>query len=140
LAAMLAALALRERTGRGVAIDLAMQDCAAWATQLAWNRADRGRAPHCVVACSDGHAVIEADDPPALPQGLPSCWSRAELVAHATSLGLAASPVRSVGEAAEDPRTRASGLLFSGVDAEGRTWPLLGSPVALSAAPPCFGP
>jgi crotonobetainyl-CoA:carnitine CoA-transferase CaiB-like acyl-CoA transferase len=39
LVAILAALVARDRTGRGHAIDLSMQDGAAWMTQTAWNRA-----------------------------------------------------------------------------------------------------
>jgi crotonobetainyl-CoA:carnitine CoA-transferase CaiB-like acyl-CoA transferase len=39
LLAVLAALVLRDRNGGGQAIDLSMQDAAAWLTQTAWNQA-----------------------------------------------------------------------------------------------------
>ncbi|WP_151447795.1 CaiB/BaiF CoA transferase family protein [Lacisediminimonas profundi] len=37
LTAIIAALALRERTGRGCSIDISMQDVGAWITQSVWN-------------------------------------------------------------------------------------------------------
>ena len=59
--AVLAALAWRDRTGRGQYIDLSMQDIAAWLTQTVWGGGEAGRSPASVIACSDGHIVAEIE-------------------------------------------------------------------------------
>ncbi|MBC5762932.1 CaiB/BaiF CoA-transferase family protein [Ramlibacter albus] len=65
LVAILAALARRDRTGRGAVIDIAMQDIGVWMAQSAWNGAPA--APACSLeplsvaeACTHPHTVARA--------------------------------------------------------------------------------
>lgn len=61
LLAILAALDRRERTGRGGAIDVAMQDVGAWLTQMRWNTTSPAAAPdHDTAVRSVAEACAEA--------------------------------------------------------------------------------
>jgi len=128
--AVLAALEARDRSGCGQAIDLSMQDIAAWMTQTLWNGAKpvAGR----VVACSDGAVHVEGEG--ALPDL--SGLMRAEAVALAEAAGLRAAPVETIAELVAAPQTAARGLWFEVTDERGRAWPLLESPLRLLGTPP----
>jgi crotonobetainyl-CoA:carnitine CoA-transferase CaiB-like acyl-CoA transferase len=106
LLAILAGLELRDRNGRAPRYDLSMQDVAAWLTQLSWN----GPRPAAgsVVADGDGFAAVD------------------------TAGGR--ERVKSVAEVADAPRTKARNLIVMSNDAA--PWPLLGSPLGLTATPP----
>src|SRR6516165_7740701 len=91
--AVLAALEARERCGAGQYIDLSMQDIAAWATMLAWNRPSAPCAAQ-VLRAHDGFIVIEREDekfphvlPSHLTQDVCLCMKRTELCAALSKMG-----------------------------------------------------
>jgi crotonobetainyl-CoA:carnitine CoA-transferase CaiB-like acyl-CoA transferase len=139
---VLAALAYRDRTGRGQYVDLSMQDIAAWLTQTAWNAADP--SPVCLIACSDGHIVAEAEtarlaelacDALGSVPASPTRLSRREAAARLVHRGIAAAPVLTVHEMLAEPHTASRNLWFR-VTEGGETWPLLASPLRLIGTPP----
>jgi crotonobetainyl-CoA:carnitine CoA-transferase CaiB-like acyl-CoA transferase len=136
--AVLAALAWRDRTGRGQYVDLSMQDITAWLTQTAWGEA--AHPPVSLVVCRDGHIVAEIG--PGRPAGLARealmgalDLTRDEAVARLARCGVAAAPVRTVHEMLAEPQTSARELWFNVTDG-GETWPLLASPMRLLGTPP----
>ncbi|MBN9560789.1 MAG: CoA transferase [Alphaproteobacteria bacterium] len=138
LLAILAALEMRKTSGKGLHADLAMQDAAAWLTQLAWN----GPPPPVprALACADGYVAIEAST--VLPDGIETIakgLNRAAMAARLAALGIDAAPVRTVGEAAEDPQTRVRELIVRVAGANGAPWPLLRSPLRFAATPTRIG-
>ncbi len=137
LVAILAGLAQRERTGRGLAIDLSMQDAAAWATQTAWNPPAETSPPTVVLACRDGHVVAlagERDIADTVDEV--GRLSRDELVERLAAAGVPAAPVLDVAEALAHPQTVARRLILRGKGPGEEPWPLLASPIRLSATPP----
>jgi crotonobetainyl-CoA:carnitine CoA-transferase CaiB-like acyl-CoA transferase len=106
LLSILAALDRRDRTGQGAALDLAMHDCAAWATQMVWNDSER---PEPAVISRNGGFVAEAD-------------------------GYSA-PVLGVAEVLGHEQTRGRGLIRHETAADGEEWLVLGSPMRLLSTP-----
>jgi len=127
----------RARSGLGQSIDLAMQDVAIWTTQTNWN----GETPDpCVlVKTEEGYVAVEADTG-ALDAVLNKnrLSSRGAMIAALSQVGLRAAAVRSVAEVADDPDTVAQGFI-QWRERDGVRWPLIGSPVNLSATPPVIG-
>jgi crotonobetainyl-CoA:carnitine CoA-transferase CaiB-like acyl-CoA transferase len=142
LAAILAGLEYRSRTGRGQFIDLSMQELSAWLTQFFWNAPVATRPPGCVLACSDGYVYV-AGDAGALPDGV-AHLTRAEAVATLNERGIASAPVNTVSEVATHPQAAARALIVEGPSNTGTLWPLLASPIRLSPFPAnvrrAFGP
>lgn len=150
LLGMLAALDRRDRTGRGLHLDLAMQDVSAWATQTLWNRREGSRAR--ILKAADGHVVVEGSDAalaaalgladaetantgPAVAAAL-GALSRSDVVARLDGRsGCAAAPVLTVGEVMEHPQAAARGLLVERPAADGSSWLVLGSPLRLRGTP-----
>jgi crotonobetainyl-CoA:carnitine CoA-transferase CaiB-like acyl-CoA transferase len=134
LLAVLAAIEQRERTDRGCAIDLSMQDLGAWVTQTHWNG---GPLPEDVatIACRDGYVCAEGGDIENLARGADKL-TRAALVEKLTAAGIAAAPVATIAEAAEHPQIAARGLIQYYRGEDGTDWPLLASPMRLSRTPP----
>jgi len=112
LVALLAALERRERTGQGLALDLAMQDMSAWATERVW-----GGLPNEPQA-----RIVEREGS-----------FRAELLAP---LGEGRVRVLSVAEVLAHPQTAARGLLKTVPTADGSEWQVLGCPLHLLSTPP----
>ena len=128
--AVLAALEVRDRTGRGQFIDLSMQDVMAWSTFAVWNTALEHRRRAAVFACADG--VVAADAPAG------STDARCdEVVADCHARGLGAARVRSLSEMFAAPETSRRALRQSVADKRGE-WPALRVPFTLSATPPCI--
>ncbi len=137
LFAILAFLEHRDRTGKGQAIDLAMQDAALWTTQASWN----GSVPDDLemLACQDGHVAAAA--PRGTLDSLATDFSvmpRAKTSDVLRAAGIQAAAVRTVAEVGED-----SARLDRGIVAwrtrDGTTWPLLRPPFQLSETPAVVG-
>lgn len=143
LLSILAALEIRDQTGRGQMLDVAMQDAAVSATASLWNAA-RPVGLAVFVRCADGYACIEAtkDDADAVLQRLGQSvataarMSRDSVVDAAHRAGMAAAPVRSVSEVARCEQTAARELILERSGEDGRQWPLLNSPLRLGRTPP----
>jgi crotonobetainyl-CoA:carnitine CoA-transferase CaiB-like acyl-CoA transferase len=142
--AVLAALACRDRTGRGQYVDLSMQDITAWLTQTAWGGDAVSRSPVSVIACRDGHIVAEMEAGrsaelarEALGPQLAGArdLTRDEAVARLAHCRVPAAPVRTVHEMLAEPQTAARALWFNVTDG-GETWPLLANPMRLLGTPP----
>lgn len=148
LLGMLAALDHRDRTGRGLHLDLAMQDVSAWATHTLWNRREKVGSRARILAAADGHVAVEGSDAalaaalglaetggPAVA-GAIGTLSRSDLIARLEGRpGCAAAPVLTVGEVMEHPQTAARGLLVERPTADGSSWLVLGSPLRLRSTP-----
>jgi len=127
LLATLAALDRRDRTGAGATLDLAMHECAAWATQMVWNGCSR--TPATVAPVADGYVAIAGD--PALSDALAGMTREQAAAAHP---GVVA-PVLDVGEVLAHPQTLQRGLVVSRPSADGDEWPVLESPMRLCSTP-----
>jgi crotonobetainyl-CoA:carnitine CoA-transferase CaiB-like acyl-CoA transferase len=137
--AVLAALAHRDRTGRGQYIDLSMQDIAAWLTEPAWNDT-RDLPALAIAACRDGFVLAECDVDwlgtiKTNDSGAGFDMTRDELVANLKESNVRAAPVLSVREVVAAPQTAARRLWFT-VTEDGAAWPLLASPLRLTGTPP----
>jgi crotonobetainyl-CoA:carnitine CoA-transferase CaiB-like acyl-CoA transferase len=137
--AVLAALAHRDRTGRGQYVDLSMQDIAAWLTEPAWN-GTKDLSALSIAACRDGFVLAQCDaDRLAaikMDDGRSELDStRDELVCSLTGSGVRAAPVLSVREMVAASQTAARRLWFT-VTEDGASWPLLASPLRLTGTPP----
>jgi crotonobetainyl-CoA:carnitine CoA-transferase CaiB-like acyl-CoA transferase len=126
LLAILAALEYRERTGRGPTIDLSMQELSAWLTQFEWN-VPPNRPAGEVLQCRDGCVYAEGE----VAREAVRDRTRAEAVKMLAARGVRAAPVNTVSEVAMHPQTAARGLIVERPAKNGRTWPLLASPIRL---------
>lgn len=106
LVAILAALAQRDETGEGTRFDLSMQDIGAVFAQTGW--AEPSEAPGSLTRNEDGYIYAECGE---------------------------AVPVLTIAQAAESELTRRRGLVFDSAPRDGKTWPLLRSPIHLSRTP-----
>jgi crotonobetainyl-CoA:carnitine CoA-transferase CaiB-like acyl-CoA transferase len=131
LLAVLAALDRRERTGLGATLDLAMQECSAWATQMMWN--DGSRTPATVAPVADGHVVIVDDE--SLADAVAGLTRDEAAAAHPDAV----APVLDVTEALAHPQTVARGLLVPRASVDGDEWPVLESPMRLRSTPARVG-
>ena len=132
LFAVMCGLEQRRRTGRGMMIDLSMQDAAVWTTQPLWNEASR--SPYCVLACADGFVV--ADRPRSALGGLAEAapdLPRARVIGALEAQGIAACAARTLKEIADDRSIVRDGAVEICVGADGKTWPLFRSPYRFSA-------
>ena len=138
--AVLAAVAYRERTGRGQTIDLSMQDIAAWMTQTLWNGSNPGEGAVRIIACSDRNLLVEATTQGALEAlgQLQSSYTvtAEEVGAILDAPGLRWAPVLTVHEMVASPETRSRKLWFNAAGEDGKIWPLLASPLRLALTPP----
>lgn len=134
LAGILAALFGRDRTGQGVHLDIAMQDCSAWATQTRWNGSGQ-ELPTAVPTC-DGHVAVESvsDDLRDILAASASITTAA-LLARLAEAGAVAVGISSVREVMEHPQTEARGLLKTVPTVDGSEWLVLGSPLKLQSTP-----
>jgi crotonobetainyl-CoA:carnitine CoA-transferase CaiB-like acyl-CoA transferase len=131
IVAILAALLYRDRTRQGTALDLSMQDIGAWFSQTGWNGpvAMPGRS----IGCADGYVYVEPADaavPPCDGMTVKAC------LAELARAGIDAVPVATVNDAAGSAQVAARNMIFESTPIDGKTWPLLGSPMRLSRTPP----
>lgn len=146
LAAILAALDYRERSGLGQFIDISMQDVGAWVAHQELG-CDSAHSQGSILKCADGYVLVngipaqvqhwlkdaDMDITPGAPGA--SSLSRSELAASATAAGLAAAPVNSIREVVHHAHTAARQLITYCKDSQGLTWPLLTSPLRFSKTP-----
>lgn len=141
LVAALAALAYRERTGRGQRIEISMQAGGAWLTQTAWNPVHANAPRLRLIRCTDGYVAVESGTTPAEESQINSELSsansgtRLETVAKLAGHGIACAPVLSISEAAEHAQTKARNLILSGKSAANVQWPLLACPMRFARTP-----
>jgi crotonobetainyl-CoA:carnitine CoA-transferase CaiB-like acyl-CoA transferase len=145
MTAVLGALEFRDRTGIGQYIDLSMQDICAWLTQTVWNGAAAAQHAPAVIACADGYVLLSPSEtvgPSAPRQTIDpqlademKLLPRSKVTSHLTGLGMDAVPVLSVRESSLLPQTKHRRLWFTMTE-EGAKWPLLSSPIRLTATPP----
>lgn len=130
---ILAMLELRDQTGQGSFIDLAMQDVGIWATHTAWQ--PELRAEHSVLVCADG-TVAAIGDRDAIAAALQRCKtepqaaSRDAVTAALRKADIPAAPVHTINEIGESEQRR--GGFIRMVNAGTRRWPLLELPFRLS--------
>lgn len=131
LVALLAALAQRDRTGKGQFLDLSMQDAAAWITQTFWNGAADARPPG-VIACADGHVAVtaaDAEDAARIAGADAAASERAAVIERLAAAGIVAAPVRGMAEVVADAQTAARGCLVEGRTRAGAVWPIMAAPM-----------
>jgi crotonobetainyl-CoA:carnitine CoA-transferase CaiB-like acyl-CoA transferase len=139
LVGILAALEARVRTGKGVHLDIAMQDCSVWATQTVWNRPASARSERsAVVRAADGHVLVEgeADRIADFLAGIGGTRSpSADLLAMAEEKGIAVVQIQTVDDVIASGQTAARSLLIDVPTADGTAWRVLGSPLKLCTTP-----
>jgi crotonobetainyl-CoA:carnitine CoA-transferase CaiB-like acyl-CoA transferase len=133
---ILAMLELRDQTGEGCFIDLAMQDVGVWMTQTAWR--PEARTLHTVLPCADGDVAV-IGNPADVSARLgavnvqPSAAARNAVVTAFVELGIPAAAVRTIDEVGIAERR--DGGFIRMVDAGKFRWPLLELPFRLSRMP-----
>jgi crotonobetainyl-CoA:carnitine CoA-transferase CaiB-like acyl-CoA transferase len=144
--AIVAALLDRDKTGKGSAIDLSMQDVAAWTTAPFWNGNAEPTAS-TVIACTPGRVIAQAslDNVANIIKNATRADGRdahlatelpAETVAATLSTsGITAAPLLSVSEALNAPQTKARNLHFELPGSDGQMWPAVAIPMRLSHTP-----
>ncbi|MPZ43333.1 MAG: CoA transferase [Betaproteobacteria bacterium] len=134
LIATLSALVARNMSGAGDAIDISMQDAAAWITQ--WQRAgvDATRGAR-VVRCADGYVAVDDGHGVAVPASDAAGMTRSALVERLTRQNVAAVAVRTVAEVAESEQVRSRNLLLRAHDSAGREWAIFTCPIRLAVTP-----
>jgi crotonobetainyl-CoA:carnitine CoA-transferase CaiB-like acyl-CoA transferase len=130
---ILAMLELRDQTGEGCFIDLAMQDIGVWMTQTAWRPQARSR--HAMLACADGDVAAigdQADIRTRLSAAgvAPNAACRDAVVAALVQLGIPAAAVRTIDEVCISEQQ--DGGFIRMVDTGMVRWPLLNLPFQLS--------
>ncbi len=141
LLAILGALEMRDRCNQGQVLDISMQDAAVWATAARWN-AKPASAEARFVRCADGYACIEGPRDVNAALGLKddgasaaSTLTREALLERARRAGIPAAAVCTVSQVAESSQTAARELILRRAASDGRTWPLLNSPMRLERTP-----
>jgi crotonobetainyl-CoA:carnitine CoA-transferase CaiB-like acyl-CoA transferase len=143
LLSILAALEMRDQTGRGQTLDISMQDAAVSATASLWNGMPRGECA-AFARCADGYACIETEEAEVtaalgrlgLTPATAARMTRETLVEAARRVGIMAAPVCSVSEVALCEQTSARKLIIEQRGEDDRVWPLLNSPLRLGLTPP----
>lgn len=147
LLATLAASVFRHRSGVGIHLDLAMQDCSAWATQTLWNASCGDVSSTVVLETADGWIAVEGTEASLKAAlGLPThsaadtshlkALSRQQNVARINRLtGCTAVPVLNIDEVLRHPQTVSRGLLKTVPAVDGSQWTVLESPLRLLSTP-----
>jgi crotonobetainyl-CoA:carnitine CoA-transferase CaiB-like acyl-CoA transferase len=133
LVGTLSALVERERTGIGTALDISMQDAAAWITQ--WTPPEPDRPSPTTVRCSDGYVVALTLNHSEHQAGSAPRFTRAEVVEQLRDRGVDSAAVLSTDEVARSAQARARELLVRVHDAANREWQVFNTPIRLGATP-----
>jgi crotonobetainyl-CoA:carnitine CoA-transferase CaiB-like acyl-CoA transferase len=141
LVGILAALESRRSTGRGLHLDIAMQDCSVWATHTVWNASGSASRTQ-VIPIKGGHAIVEGA-PLRITEFVQSndgdLLEGVKLLAKAKTAGLEAVRVSTVDEVIGAAQTIARGLLVTVPTADGSEWRVLESPLKLLNTPAVVG-
>tara|TARA_R110002020_G_scaffold57596_6_gene158510 strand:- start:8239 stop:10362 length:2124 start_codon:yes stop_codon:yes gene_type:complete len=129
LITILASLLLRDHTGQGCSFDLSMQDIGAYLTQTRWN--EDAKPVGQTFKCNNGYVYAETIDDIACSNDI-SCE---QLVGALRDTGIGAAEIATISDVAVSEQTRARNLIFDSLPDNGKTWPLLNSPVKLSRTP-----
>jgi crotonobetainyl-CoA:carnitine CoA-transferase CaiB-like acyl-CoA transferase len=136
--AILAALRYRHRSGLGQRIDMSMQACTAWLTQLSWPTGTSCLPPwHCLEA-TDG-SVLVLDEPDRVRQVLADHQSHDkrcdDVLAILQSAGLHAVRVLELAEVLAGAQVARRGLLPACPNRRGTLVPVLECPLRLDQTP-----
>lgn len=136
LLAILSALEERSRSKTPQFLDLSMQDITAWATQTNWNAQHPGGSDDCyAVVESGGRFVLAPHRATILRRSQSSATLDASDTFKKEDAGELQIPVRAVAEVAVSPETTRRRLIIESEAANGRTWPLVATPIRLEATP-----
>lgn len=128
LIAVLAAFLHRDRTGLGTCFDLSMQDIGAYLTQSGWN--GKPSPLGSISTCVDGFVYVEGGDP---PDGRGRTCD--DVLSTLRQRGIDGTRVLTISEVAVSAQTQSRRLLIDSEPVDGKTWPLLNSPIRLSLTP-----
>ena len=133
LAGTLSALVDRAATGRGDALDISMQDAAAWITQWIARASQEDRV--ATLQCRDGYVVaMAAANQCGAVESLVQ-QSRTDVVESLRRRDIRAAPVLSIDEVARSEQARSRATLVSVRDSRDREWQVFNTPIRLSATP-----
>ncbi len=133
---ILAALAERDRTGKGSAIDLSMLDVVVWLTRLAWPAGVQPLRPWARVMASDGYVMVAPGSHTA-PQFDGTVSTRSELVDAYRAAGGRAAAVLEMDEVFSHPVVARRNLVLM-LQSAGGALPVLRAPHRLNSAAPSF--
>lgn len=131
LIAILASLLLRDHTGQGCSFDLSMQDIGAYLTQTRWNGVSNPVGQ--TFECSNGYVYAETTK--SITHSLDT--SCEQLVESLQNEGVNAARIATISDVAVSEQTQARNLIFDSLPNNGKTWPLLNSPIKMSLTPTC---
>ena len=131
LAGTLSALVDRAASGLGAALDISMQDAAAWITQ--WSGYASGPTPVEIVRCSDGYVVAITATREALESFREQ--TRAQAVDRLRRRGFEAAAVLSVDEVVRSDQAHSRQVLVQVRDSADRDWHVFNTPIRLSLTP-----
>jgi crotonobetainyl-CoA:carnitine CoA-transferase CaiB-like acyl-CoA transferase len=130
LTGTLSVLLERSATGIGDALDISMQDAAAWITQWTDSAAQDGRV--ATLRCGDGYVVAMASSIACDPA---ESRSRAEVAEELSNRGIQAAPVLTIDEVARSEQARVRKTLVPVHDSADREWQVFNTPIRLSTTP-----
>jgi crotonobetainyl-CoA:carnitine CoA-transferase CaiB-like acyl-CoA transferase len=133
LTGTLSALVGKAATGSGDALDISMQDAAAWITQ--WRETTQASGQVATLKCADGYVVALSPVRECGPIEQFLGHSRTEVAAALQRRGIASEPVLSVDEVARSEQAGARSMLVPVRDSAGREWQVFNTPIRLSATP-----
>jgi crotonobetainyl-CoA:carnitine CoA-transferase CaiB-like acyl-CoA transferase len=133
LTGTLSALVGKAATGSGDALDISMQDAAAWITQ--WRETTQASGQVATLKCADGYVVALSPVRECGPNEQFLGHSRTEVAAALQRRGIASEPVLSVDEVARSEQAGARSMLVPVRDSAGREWQVFNTPIRLSATP-----
>ena len=137
-AGILAALAERERSGRGQSVDIAMSDAVAWLTQLAWPDGASAVEPVSQWETRDGWVVVGAEREAVtrvLGATAAADMTRLDLVRSLAGHGMAAAPVLEADEVLALSVLRKRGSLHNVATTGGATASIFVAPLGLTVTP-----
>lgn len=134
-AGILAALAERDRSGRGQVVDIAMSDAIAWLTQLAWPDGQPAVVPTSQWETNDGWILVSAERESVmriLGSAASTSMTRLGLIRNLAEHGITAAPVLEADEVLAQSVIRNRGSLHKVETADGATASIFVAPLGLT--------